>query len=240
MVDSHQQGAARVRQQLAAMGQASRQRGQGGLNSGHRALSAWQVQRLSRTHQDFLHHQRFRPAMRFFLQELYGPKDFSQRDQDLQRAAPILIRSLPRELLNTLAMALELHALSFALDDAMVQALGSETLTEESYTRSYRQLANRPQREHQLWLIRELGASLDQAVRMPLVHTALKLARRPARVAGFGELQGFLERGFTAFKHAGGSALFLDTIMAREHQIMQQLFAGVAEPFRLVRDDPER
>jgi len=213
-----------------------------GLDPRHRILSTWQAERLSRTHRDFLDNSRFRPAMLFFLEELYGPKDFSQRDQDLERAVPIMIRTMPPELLETLAMALELHALSFELDHAMVEALSAAdgelgTLTEARYAEAYRHLDNRPRREHQLRLIRALGNELDRAVQMPLVYSALKFARRPAKLAGFGDLQAFLEQGFSAFRHAGGSQEFLDTILARELGILERLFSAAPEPFAVGREN---
>jgi len=213
-----------------------------GLDPRHRVLSAWQSERLSRTHRDFIADPRFRPAMLFFLEELYGPRDFSRRDQDLERAMPMMIRAIPAELLDTLGMALELHALSFELDHAMVEALSDDNgvlgdITAASYATAYRQLNNRSRREHQLELIRELGNQLDRAVRMPFVYSALKLARRPARLAGFADLQAFLEQGFSAFKHAGGSQAFLDTIIEREYRLLAQLFAGAEGPFELAGPD---
>jgi hypothetical protein len=59
----------------------------------------------------------------------------------------------------------------------------------------------------------------------------LALAAKPARVAGFGELQEFLERGFDAFRHMGGAAEFLQTVETREKAILERLFAGHPRPF---------
>ena len=42
-------------------------------------LRVWQAARLERTHSDLLASPRYRAATRFFLDELYGSKDFSQR-----------------------------------------------------------------------------------------------------------------------------------------------------------------
>jgi hypothetical protein len=67
----------------------------------------------------------------------------------------------------------------------------------------------------------------------PLLERALRLARRPARAGGFGQLQDFLERGFSAFKQMGGAAEFLATIERRETRILERLFAGTARPFDL-------
>ena len=43
-------------------------------------LRRWQSTRLARTHADVLHNPRYRPAAEFFLDELYGDRDFRQRE----------------------------------------------------------------------------------------------------------------------------------------------------------------
>ena len=59
--------------------------------------------------------------------------------------------------------------------------------------------------------------------------------RRPARLAGFGELQDFLERGFRAFRHMEDASEFLDTIERRETQILDRIYARHPHPFDLER-----
>jgi hypothetical protein len=64
------------------------------------------------------------------------------------------------------------------------------------------------------------------------VGALLKLSRLPAKAAGLGELQAFLERGFAAFAGLGDARAFLDDIRGNETRTMQRLFAGEADPFR--------
>jgi toxin YoeB len=45
-------------------------------------LRRWQSARLAHTHADLLHSPRYQPAADFFLNELYGDRDFRQREQD--------------------------------------------------------------------------------------------------------------------------------------------------------------
>lgn len=79
-------------------------------------LQHWQRQRLHLTYADLLEHKRYQPACEFFLDELYGGKDFSQRHHDLARVEPIMSRIMPEHLLHTVAEALEVQALSIELD----------------------------------------------------------------------------------------------------------------------------
>jgi hypothetical protein len=87
-------------------------------------------------------------------------------------------------------------------------------------------------RARQIALIDEVGRGLWSALRMHGVGALLKISRMPARAMGFGELQGFLERGFEAFGQLGDAAPFLTDIRASETGALQRLLAGDADPFR--------
>ena len=187
-------------------------------------LRAWQQARLEKTHADLLASSRYHDAARFFLDDLYGPKEFAQRDDDIARIVPTLVKLLPEAALATLAQAIELDALSEELDAALTAQLPDLNLTHESYANAYRACANRPARERQLAITGELGESLNRLTKVPLLHTTLKLMSAPARAAGLGELQGFLERGFTAFKKMGDATEFVHTIVSRETVMMTTWF----------------
>lgn len=201
-------------------------------------LRRWQAQRLARTYADLAADKRYAPAAAFFLSEIYGERDFTERDREVQRAYPVIEKTLPKAALAPIARAMELHDLSVQLDTALcgvlVNELGvKERITEAAYAEGYRRCGNRAQRLRQIELLVAVGTDLDRVVAKPLVRRMLILARRPARVAGFGELQDFLERGFDAFRHMGGAAEFVNTIETREKLILERLFAGHPRPFDL-------
>ena len=77
----------------------------------------------------------------------------------------------------------------------------------------------------------QLGAALDRYVRTPLIGTALKMMRQPARVAGYSALQDFLERGFAAFRRMGGADEFLAAVAVRETRLHDAIVAGANDPF---------
>ena len=56
------------------------------------------------------------------------------------------------------------------------------------------------------------------------MRNSLRLMRGPARAAGLGELQGFLESGFEAFRAMHGAQEFLGRVEAREQRLNQALF----------------
>ena len=192
-------------------------------------LREWQSLRLARTHRDLLDSPRFGPAARFFLDDLYGPKDFSRRDDEVERIIPLMTRLLPPSALRTIAMAVGLDALSEELDSALIGELRSagrmRQIDDEAYAMAYRACNNRPRREAQITLIGEIGGALAGLTRMPLLTGMLRVMRGPAHVAGLAELHEFLERGFLAFKHMGKADEFLRTICDRETALMVHWFA---------------
>lgn len=195
-------------------------------------VASWQSRRLNATYADLVRDPRYAEAIRFFQSDLYGPGDYSRRDADLARVVPLMVRVLPEGVIAIIAKAIELSALSHELDRTLVAKLGEGSpLSVASYCAAYRACDNRSERERQIALIVEVGAALDRYVHMPLLRSALAAMRRPARVAGVGALQEFLERGLLSFRGMNGAREFLAVIEARETAVMQAIFGGDDAPF---------
>ncbi|WP_153147249.1 hypothetical protein [Dechloromonas sp. H13] len=193
-------------------------------------LREWQAARLARTHADLLASPRYGTAATFFLSDLYGPKDFSERDAEVERILPLMTTMLPVSGLRTLLLAVEVDALSERFDAAMVEKLGAqlddEQLSEAAYAAAYRAVGDRAGRTTQLRLIGETGEALEALARKSFVRGALKMMHGPAHLAGLGELHAFLERGFEAFRSMRDASEFLETIIERERAIAAAMFAG--------------
>lgn len=196
-------------------------------------LANWQARRLVQTYADLAAQPRFAAAIEFFETDLYGGKDFAQRDHDLARVVPVMTRMLPEGVIATVATAVELNRLSQELDRQLLAHLprATGTFTVAEYAIAYRRMGNRFGRERQIQLIGEIGTALDRFVGNSLVYAALVMMRHPARLAGFFALHDFLERGFAAFRAMGGADEFLATIERRERQLMAAIFAGESAPF---------
>jgi hypothetical protein len=199
-------------------------------------LQEWQSQRLLRSHADLHANPRYRLAVEFFFNELYGG-DVRRRDTDLMKVQTAMERLLPREGLDALCLAIALETLSQELDAEVTRALAPGPITVERYADAYRAAGRRGDRERQIELMDQVGAYLDRVVRKPIVRGLVRLARGPAHAAGFGLLQDFLERGLTAFERMHGATEFLGTIRTRELRAMEKLFAGDADPFEFERPD---
>jgi len=197
-------------------------------------LQNWQRHRLARTYEDFMAIESDAPACHFFLEELYGGMNFRERDQQVARVEPLMSRTLPRKALHAVAEALRLQAISLEFDMEMailVERRGLKKLNTREYAEIYRECGRRPEREHQILLIRTLGVELQRLVKMPLLIRLLSLLGGPARAAGFGRLQSFLESGLRAFRHLSDPPGFIESIYQREWLAMNRLFSGHETPF---------
>jgi len=195
-------------------------------------LADFQAQRLDATYRDLARDSRYADAIAFFRTDLYGPGDFSRRDTDLAKVAPMMQRLLPPGVIETVTMAVQMSALSQELDRVLLAKLGLDApLSVTTYCNAYRACANRDARALQIALIGSVGRGLDRYVHAPLLHGMLIAMRIPAQAAGLATLQGFLERGATAFARMRNATKFLETINTRETALMNAIFAGSDAPF---------
>lgn len=205
-----------------------------GLQDRVLALKTYQQRRFARTYDDLMGTVRYGPAARFFLEELYGPRDYSRRDAQFARVVPALVRLFPRDTVDTVRTLAELHALSEQLDTATAERLPALPITAAGYAAAWQAAGRAADREKQVALTLAVGQSLDRLTRNPLLRQTLRMMRGPARTGGLGELQQFLETGFDTFKAMRGAQDFLSTVGTRERQLAKALFeAPLHEPGHL-------
>lgn len=198
----------------------------GALAAAVAAVKQVQHARFTQSYRDLLAQPRYTRAARFFLDDLYGPTDFTQRDEQFARVVPALVRLFPAELVGTVLELAQLHALSERLDTAMALALDGGPLDGRAYGQAWRQVGDRAARERQIDLMLAVGMALDRYTRSLFLRHSLRLMRGPAHAAGLGALQGFLESGFDTFKAMNGAQAFLSLIEQRERVLAAHLFAG--------------
>jgi hypothetical protein len=189
------------------------------------ALKSYQQRRFAGTYADLLSNLRYAPAARFFLDELYGPRDFSSRDAQFARVVPAMVRLFPAEIVRTVQTLADLHALSETLDTLMARRLRGRTIDRLAYVDAWQHVGDPARRERQIALTLTVGSDLDRLTRKPLLRGALHMMRGPAKAAGLPALQAFLEEGFDTFKAMGGAAEFLSTVGQRERALAQALFS---------------
>lgn len=192
------------------------------------AIKAYQQRRFAHTYADLLTTPRYANAARFFLDELYGPGDFSQRDAQFSRVVPSLVRLFPRDVVATVDTLAQVHALSETLDSEMGRQLPDARVDAPGYMRAWQATGRDEEREAQIVLTLSVGAALDQLTRKPMLRQSLRLMRAPARATGLGALQQFLESGFDTFAAMKGAKEFLSTVQTRERALKSLLFDGGA------------
>ena len=209
-----------------------------GLDPKMALLRVWQSQRLARTYADLLEVPRYTPACRFFLDDIYAERDFSQRDHDLETMYDFMRRFVPDAVSRPAALTIKLHRMTDALDqqllDVLVNQVGiTESITVAQYAEAYRLCDNYRERVAQIDAIIEICEHIDGIVRNPITGPALALAKRPLRGAGYGEVVNFLARGYDSFKRMHGSYHFRKALHDRELSALDRMYAHDPDPFRL-------
>lgn len=194
-----------------------------------------QSRRFTGTYADLMADPMVQPATRFFLDELYSPSDFSDRDAQFGRIAGTLQTVFPKPVVQTAVSLAVLHAQTEELDHAMGHAwleLNGAPGDAARYIAAWRAVGQNAARQQQLGSVIAIGQELTRLTRMPGLRTLLHMMRRPARAAGLGALQHFLESGFDTFgelaRQRGAVERFLDTVHEREAHLMQMMFDAPA------------
>jgi len=197
------------------------------------AVKEFQSRRLAATYADLLASDRYRAPCEIFLEELYGAKDFEQRDEEALRVVPKLAKMLPTRAVETLLLAVDLDEMSERFDSGLAREVALP-VTPANYAAAYRNVGSVAERERQIDAVSEIGRALDKLARIPMLSAMLHMMKAPAEMWGLSHLHHFLQRGFDAFVDMRGASDFLATISRRESTINRRLFAGEADPFRPV------
>jgi hypothetical protein len=208
------------------------------LDTGLHLLRSWQAERLKVTYADLVADSQYRSAALFLLNDIYDPHDYGSREGDIERLHDFLSKVLPDSTLRILDDAIHLYRKTDTLDIKLLRILVDDLGMQEDldaalYAEGYRACDNYDERLHQIESIVKLFDELVAGSRNPMAGMALRLARKPAYTAGWGELFDFLERGYAATKSLPASSAFIDIIHERETRILNQIFAGHPDPFTI-------
>jgi hypothetical protein len=193
------------------------------------AVKRFQARRFAGTYADLLASGTYGPAARFFLEELYGERDYAERDAQFARISGAIETLFPRDVAQTAVSLARLHALTESLDHAVART-GLMTSADDvpGYVQAWRAAGRREDRQEQLARVVAIGTEITRLTRLPGLRMMLRMMRAPASAAGLSSLQRFLESGFDTFsavtKTRGGAERFLQTIDERERQLVDLLF----------------
>lgn len=209
------------------------------LDPGLLLLRSWQADRLKATYADLVADPQYRSATLFLLNDIYDPHDYGSREGDIERLHDFLSNVLPDSTLRILDDAIELYRLTNTLDIKLLRTLVDDLGMQEDldaalYAEGYRVCDNYDERLHEIESIIKLLDEVVEGSRNPVAGIALRLARKPAYAAGWGELFDFLERGYAATKSLPETSAFTTIIQERETRILDQIYAGDPDPFTII------
>ena len=192
------------------------------------ALQEYQARRLRETYADVVRDPQYTRLGAFFFDEIYGPQDFSFRNESIRTLHQHLKGLLRGDIIDGMARVIDLHDLTDRLDEHMVRELTAldarPPLAPAVYTTAYRRCGNYEERLKQIDLMLEAIRTIHRISRMRLIGLSLKAVHGAAHLAGYGAIMDFLTNGYEAFHKVRDIGFFAGTVEAREKRINDELF----------------
>jgi hypothetical protein len=179
---------------------------------------------------DLLEPEGYAEAVDFIVSDLAGV-GVSERDREIERATPVIVRSLPAYPLETAAAAVELNARVLEINLGICRELLVDdelppVISEQDYFIACRRVSSYEECMELVHLAANLGETLKRLVRVPLIGGLLRTMRKPAHAAGFGALQEFLETGYLRFGRISDIDRFLGLLRVRMDQVFERIYCS--------------
>lgn len=196
----------------------------------YQAFIDWQLDYLLQYFEDMQARPDQAAAVAFIISDLAGV-EISQRDQEFAKVVPMMVRLLPKNVLASAAAAMRLNASVLENNLAICQSIDAAHLLsgkvrEREYAEACRCVTSYEECMELVGLTVELGHELQHAIEIPMIGVTLKAMRGPARLAGIGALQSFLETGFRTFTALENVDQFLSEIEQRMDRIFRRIYRG--------------
>jgi hypothetical protein len=190
-------------------------------------LQIFQSQRLRRDHADLAVEPQYRQIAEFFFEEMYGPHDFSLRDEQAHRLQQF-VHLAPALAVRDVQDVLELLELTNHLDDAVAAQLSALEapldFDEIMYERAYQRGDNYGDRMRQIELSRNALYSVYRMARKPLIGAVLQRTQGLAQAVGMSDIHRFLRLGHQAILPVRDIHRFVETILLREQDRLDRIY----------------
>lgn len=198
------------------------------LLKNYERFANWQLEYLLPFFTDLYKQEGYAEAIDFIMTDLAGI-GISNRDRDLERAAPAITSMLPLAALATIASAAEMNARVLKVNIGICRCLAAGNqlpaeITEHDYCIACRRASSLAECVELVHLITGLGKTLKTLVEIPMLGIMLRAMRGPAHAAGFAALQEFLEKGYRTFRQIPDIDLFLSEIESRMVAIFERIY----------------
>ena len=192
------------------------------------ALQVFQSRRLRRDHADLGAEAQFREIGEFFFEEMYGPHDFSARDEQARRLHQF-VHLAPGLAVRDVQDVLSLLELTNKLDEAVAAwlvALDAPLDFDEAvYEQAYRLCDSYDDRVRQLDLIRNTLYNVHRMARKPLIGIALQRTQGLAQTVGMTDIHRFLRLGYRAIQPVREIHRFVETVILRERDRLDRIYS---------------
>jgi hypothetical protein len=204
--------------------------GDPGFYESYDLFTRWQLDYMLPYFSDLLEPEGYSEAVDFIVSDLAGV-GVSERDREIERATPVIVRSLPTQPLETAAAAVELNARALEINlgicrELLVDGELPPTIAEKEYFVACRKVSSYEECMDLVELATDLGETLKKLVRVPLIGGLLRTMRKPAHAAGFGALQEFLETGYLTFRRISDIDRFLEHLRDRLDQVFERIYCS--------------
>ena len=191
------------------------------------ALQMFQSNRLRRDYPDLSAIPQYHEVGEFFFTEIYGPRDFSERDIGARRLQHFM-HMVPGVMAEDIEQVLELLDLTNQLDNDLALVLhGREVglnFSESVYEECYRRQNKYNDRLRQLKLVDTSLHDVFRLSRIGLLGTALRRTRLVAQLTGIDAIHQFLLKGYDALRPVHDITLFAQTIYDRELAHLNRIY----------------
>lgn len=185
-----------------------------------RVLQIFQSDRLNSTYADLKANPEYVKIGAFFFEKLYAPEDFTFRDTSMKKLHKVLDGAVYKGMVSAVTMVIELHELSDALDDLMVEKMIENSVGTDmdmtQYQDIYRQLDNYDQRIYQIRLVSRVNRAFHYLSQKWIVGVSLKTVHAAAHLLGMAKIMDFIYDGYVSFHAINNIEHFLKTIEQRE------------------------
>jgi hypothetical protein len=190
-------------------------------------LQSFQSNRLRRDHADLAEESQYHAIGEFFFEEMYGPRDFSARDEQARRLQQF-VHLAPGLAVGDVQQVLELLDLSNRLDEVVAQKLielgASLDFDEALYEKAYRLADNYDDRVRQLELVRDSLYNVYRMARRPLIGMVLNRTQGLAQTVGMSDIHRFLRMGYNAIQSVRDIHRFVETVDVRERDRLERIY----------------
>jgi hypothetical protein len=196
-----------------------------------KALQAFQIARMRKTHAEMLLSPVYGPLCEFFLNDLYGSPHVGVAGVEVfSSLAKVLRGILPGWMYEGAINVVALHDLSAALDDRLARVLTERGITLEfspaEFEAAYFACDDYADRLRQIALAETATAFAFTLSRHKSVGRLLSLARQFRGLPRVASLLGVLERGHRAFKGAETIAPLLADLREGETKYLDRIYAA--------------